>query len=497
MFHICLSRILLFTVLLVTCYAQNSTSSAQSASHKVGWQADPTERGTLALVWSCLATIITCTWSILHLNIPAPNERAWTKRFRKLKWMCITILFPEFIFAKAFCELKDAIDDTYAMKRREQGLAWEVEIGFACKRFHRAFHLFDREKLPTTLAVADNSGAAEMLPVPRESEPIAPMKPEAILQGVEMQETQEVAGTDEERLSGTYPPENRRWGPLRTREKPKPSDVWSHEWIKWTLAHSYFANMGGFQEYLGPDEGEASFLPITTSVMLIRCLGVMSNSNIFPSKCEIEDKGKADLLVKLLAVSQISWLVLSVVVRGLTRLPVSQLEVATVAFSVISVGTYVSNLWKPKDIDAPVKLRIHGTPVLAGRLRYDSGCLDVGVEEEARLEVISFFKALVEPSTRRLQLRTQPTRISNDTFRLRGFVPLISIVTAVSTLIFGGLHCIAWSFDFPSQVEVIIWRAASIVSATIPCIALLRNVFLARLINMRYQTFRQSLTTHL
>jgi len=57
--------------LLLSCgAAQNTTSVSQPSQARVGWQAGPTQRGTLTIVWSCVATIITCTWSILHLNVP-------------------------------------------------------------------------------------------------------------------------------------------------------------------------------------------------------------------------------------------------------------------------------------------------------------------------------------------------------------------------------------------------------------------------------------------
>ena len=62
------------------------------------------------------------------------------------------------------------------------------------------------------------------------------------------------------------------------------------------------------------------------------------------------------MLVKLLAVSQISWLLLSVVVRGITRLPVSQIEVVAIGFSTVAVATYLCNLLKPTDVDVPINL---------------------------------------------------------------------------------------------------------------------------------------------
>lgn len=74
-------------------------------------------------------------------------------------------------------------------------------------------------------------------------------------------------------------------------------------------------------------------------------------------KEDIEDKSKADWLLKTLAILQITWLVLNVIVRHDTGLPISQVEVATVAFATMAVLTYRANWWKPKDVSRPTFLR--------------------------------------------------------------------------------------------------------------------------------------------
>src|SRR5947207_249854 len=75
-------------------HAQNLTS----VDPGVGWDSGPGQRGTLDIVWVCLCTVVACTWTILHLNVPGPGDGFWVKIGRKAKWMVITILFPEFIF---------------------------------------------------------------------------------------------------------------------------------------------------------------------------------------------------------------------------------------------------------------------------------------------------------------------------------------------------------------------------------------------------------------
>jgi hypothetical protein len=72
----------------------------------------PNTRGTTAILFNCLSIIFLCTWNIQHLNVPAGRPLAknaiqgiwWAilDSRTKIKWMIITILFPEYLIGKAF-----------------------------------------------------------------------------------------------------------------------------------------------------------------------------------------------------------------------------------------------------------------------------------------------------------------------------------------------------------------------------------------------------------
>jgi hypothetical protein len=65
-----------------------------------GWVSPPDERGTINIVWSCIATIFLCSWSVLFLNIPTkPGLRTFLTT--KLSWVAFTIFFPEVLAAFA------------------------------------------------------------------------------------------------------------------------------------------------------------------------------------------------------------------------------------------------------------------------------------------------------------------------------------------------------------------------------------------------------------
>ena len=81
----------------------------------------PNIQGTLDILWSCLATIIACTYTVLHLNIPEQRDERdrdrgwlgdmkwWWKSMRtRINWTLITVLAPEWYSGTAIQELTDA-----------------------------------------------------------------------------------------------------------------------------------------------------------------------------------------------------------------------------------------------------------------------------------------------------------------------------------------------------------------------------------------------------
>ena len=48
---------------------------------------------------------------------------------------------------------------------------------------------------------------------------------------------------------------------------------------------------------------------------------------------------------------------------------------------------------------------------------------------------------------------------------------LSAAFVAAGGVIFGGLHCLAWNFEFPTYGEKVAWRVCSLVTAAIPLAA--------------------------
>ncbi|KAI1181582.1 hypothetical protein F5B17DRAFT_424683 [Nemania serpens] len=400
----------------------------------VGWQPGPIERGTSALINSCLITIFACTWTLLHLNVPGLRDGVFTKVIRKAKWMAITILLPEFIFAKAICDLRLALNDLREFddglqKRCNGKLQWTV--------------VHDNYKHEYSWQVDFGSGAGFLY-----------------------------------RMLGLQPPPADRATPverLAEREDEDPTGssastekkVTYHTAQNWTLTHAYFANMGGLlcpgTSDLPHDRLKYYVIPSTQhGYQLDNWATDHPLKGLILKKEDIEDKCKVDFLVKCLTALQIAWIVVTIHARSHVGLPVSQLEIATMAFSVFAAATYMANLWKPKDVSMPILLP------------KSAPCDD---NEVSRPRVQNFLLRLIY-LTDEIYCDNEKYRVENDIIWVEGGVPLIFSIMAVSALLFGCLHSLAWNFDFPSRAEQTLWRVTCLTSTILPVTSLGLNLYI-------------------
>ena len=130
--------------------------------------------------------------------------------------------------------------------------------------------------------------------------------------------------------------------------------------FEWTVAHSYFASMGGFvfeKEFL-PQGNKLLFdsperLTLTASgVLLLAKCGHLPDVN----REAIWDKSKADGLAKALVCLQAAWMILQILGRLVAHEPITLLEVNTLGHIFCAFVIYV--LWwkKPKEVKVPIVL---------------------------------------------------------------------------------------------------------------------------------------------
>ena len=106
--------------------------------------------------------------------------------------------------------------------------------------------------------------------------------------------------------------------------------------------------MGGFKFF--DDDGPRTLEPQDLQTLARR--GDIDFPDI--TEREIRDKSKGDVLSKGIVVIQTSWFILQCIARRIERLPITKLELVTLAVAALNFVTYA--LWwnKPLDVQCPV-----------------------------------------------------------------------------------------------------------------------------------------------
>ncbi|KAJ8582260.1 hypothetical protein M405DRAFT_854634 [Rhizopogon salebrosus TDB-379] len=107
------------------------------------------------------------------------------------------------------------------------------------------------------------------------------------------------------------------------------------EFNQWTVTHGFFGWMGGFLLYVD-DHPRATLTPDE-----LRC---------FIREGSVDMPGIGDALSKGVAILQLGWFVLQLVVRYIQNLPITLLEVDTLAVAALTSTAYGWWWKKPKDM---------------------------------------------------------------------------------------------------------------------------------------------------
>ncbi|KAL6825959.1 hypothetical protein J3E69DRAFT_366517 [Trichoderma sp. SZMC 28015] len=324
----------------------------------------PNTRGTLDILWSSLFTILACTWTLQHPNVPEQREGRDPGLLGDIQWglkglyrstlrMVWTVIAPEVIIAAAGKDLLRARRDNEEMRN-------QVENGKG----------------------------------------------------------------------------------------------------SWSLTHSYYANMGGFviRGRVKPRGKPRYHDPyhLTSKGIFALIEGGYIDKLPDMTEEEIKDKSKGDLFVKMIAVGQIAWSVIQIIGRAARRLPVSPLEVAVVAFAVCAVIIHALYWHKPQRVGITTTIHLKETSLTE----------DGAISEEVLTalnhaqKIKRFFGEFVfdDPSP------GSPISLDSEHEELGEEV----IIAVMGAMVFGAIHVVAWNFAFPSRVELIFWRCASLFTTAGP-----------------------------
>ncbi|KAJ7701025.1 hypothetical protein B0H16DRAFT_1902842 [Mycena metata] len=247
--------------------------------------------------------------------------------------------------------------------------------------------------------------------------------------------------------------------------------------FKVSKTHGFFCNMGGFVSEKGHPVSSIKQLPdYMPAIQKIK-------------KADIEDKSKGDTLSKGVAIAQGLWFVTQCLARVSQHLPLTELEVATLAFAVLSVIIRLLWLHKPLDVQQPIVIarseveidplqEEDTTPPSDSVTLIDkifSGISDIYQEYSplSSTSFPSFYISGIYQEYSPLSSTSVPSFYSieldaKDTYRFLAFAGVCGIGST-----FGSIHCAAWNALFPSMAEMWIWRISSVFIAAYPALTML------------------------
>lgn len=156
-------------------------------------------------------------------------------------------------------------------------------------------------------------------------------------------------------------------------------------------------------------------------------------------------------------------------------LPSAQLEIAALAFAISSIVTYAllwnrpqnfahryrivaSRLPTPEEV---AKLALDGPTFMWTwfRFRPQRDLNFLPIPNDADHTDFSALLAILPRMNEYVRGRRWTAMTSESSIKVLG--------SAFGGAVFGGVHCLAWNFDFPSVTEAILWRICSVATTTI------------------------------
>jgi hypothetical protein len=183
---------------------------------------------------------------------------------------------------------------------------------------------------------------------------------------------------------------------------------------------------------------------------------------------DLKDRGKSDGIGKAIVILQTLWFVAQCIARGFQHLPLTELEIVTLAYAMMNSFIYVFWWDKPRDVGCPI--RVYERLTTSHRpYKWDSGF------EERILVYVSGDQdnyTLLSKQHKVPIFWSSRYGFSKDT-AIGGLDTGISAALlgpSILGMAFGAIHFIAWWHGFPSHAEFILWRMSCIALLAVPLV---------------------------
>lgn len=374
----------------------------------VSYVSSPNTRGTLTILWACLFTIISCTWTVQHPDVPWQRYHfkkgfkgtvTWATRKYAAQglWFVLTILAPEVLLTKYLLDIWEAKKDLEKFQElaAEDGVEWTLAHSLFANMggFIFKFRLQPRE-----------------------------------------QGEQEEGNKNE--LESDAPP-------LMLYSK-----LLDAFWILEYRKYRYFISQNAIERPVAQSLVNAVEDP---SPPLLPRLPAITED-------ELWDRSKSDALLRIITVVQILWMCVQVIVRASGGLAVSQLKVSVVAFACCAVVMYGLSWNKPKGVQVPISICHSSADDCAGPMS--------GAASPGRRPADNGLVQIVQ----QVERKSMRSMLSNALdFPVDVMLSGSSVLGAVlGGSLFGGIHLIAWDFAFPTIIERTLWRVTALYCTFVP-----------------------------
>jgi len=183
-----------------------------------------------------------------------------------------------------------------------------------------------------------------------------------------------------------------------------------------------------------------------------------SEYRILVTESELKDKSKGNTLAIIFAVLQTTWFISQYLERWHARQPRTQLEVMTLAYAVLNI--FIHGLWYKKPLNVQKPIDVHGRA---------SGAIKELRKADIWSDIMILFPRMTfAPGINPLILLINPVTFVTRVLTAFGTTYVTTLVFAGVGLLFGGVHCFAWWFSFPTVTELVLWRVSAVVCTASP-----------------------------
>ena len=369
------------------------------------------------IVWSCLATIFSCTWVAVHPNVPCPKKRkanGWIEKYirnpllsfmeHRLPLFICALLVPEYVLAwsiRQFFVARKIAEGEFELCVKYLSIAiilsksllergWSKTHGFFI--IMGGFHLFEHHPIKTS-------------------------------------------NNDEFKLHD--------------------DDIPLHP----LTAHDLYGNYRSWT-----NKADIDFTSFTV-----------------PTEEEIKDRGKSDWLAKSLVLFQTSWFVIQCIARAIEHLPVTHLEIVTLAYAAMNFVIYIFWWNKPLNVNRPVRVfrkseRSATQHQVISRETRRSRAWELTWQEIGEgLEAIFNFIGGDQDESVDLRREDRVPRFWADSST--SDAERADMIVLGVGVCFGAIHCISWGFSFPTHTELLMWRVLCVAITAVPIYISLGIIF--------------------